>query len=168
MKKYQPYIIPLLMALALAAWAGRSKLRNLFPPKMKFADTPLLITDSNRKLSINELKGNVLIVSCFQTWCVDCARETPVLNQLAAGINSPVFKIVYITDEESERINIFRSRFASGNIVFARSSTSMKDLGITVFPTTFLLDKNGKIITTKLEGYDWLQYQATIKKLIAE
>lgn len=168
MKQFKRYITPVLLILLMAAWAGRSHIRNWFPPAMKFADKTLTTVDDNRKLSINDLKDTVLIVSCFQTWCIDCARETPVLNELAAAVNSPVFKIVYVTDENIERVNAFRNRFTSANILFTHSAASMKELGISVFPTTYLLDKKGKIITTKLEGYHWMKELSTIKKLITQ
>lgn len=168
MKKYTSYITPALILLVLAAWISRSHIRNLFPPKMKFAGTPLRTIDDNRLLSVNDLKGNVLIVSCFQTWCVDCARETPVLNELAAAIQSPAFKVVYITDESPEKIAAFRKRFASENILFTQASTQLSDLGISVYPSTFLLDKKGTVVKTKLEGYDWMKEEAAIRELITD
>lgn len=168
MKQFKRYITPALLILLMAAWAGRSLIRNWFPPTMKFADEALTTVDDNRKFSINDLKDTVLIVSCFQTWCIDCARETPVLNELAAAVNSPVFKIVYVTDEDIERVTAFRNRFASGNILFTHSAASMKELGISVFPTTYLLNKKGNVITTKLEGYDWMKELPVIKKLITQ
>jgi thiol-disulfide isomerase/thioredoxin len=168
MKRYRQYITPALFIIALAAYAGRSQLRNLFPPKMKFANTELTTVDDSKKITINDFKGSVVIVSCFQTWCMDCARETPALNELAATINSPAFKIVYITNEDNEKISAFRSRFASANILFAHLNAPMNKLGISSFPTTYLLNKQGEVVITKLEGYDWMKKEAAIKELIAE
>jgi thiol-disulfide isomerase/thioredoxin len=168
MKRYRQYITPALFIVALAAYAGRSHLRNLFPPKMKFANTELTTVDDSKKITINDFKGSVVIVSCFQTWCIDCARETPVLNELATAVNSPAFKIVYITNEDNEKISAFRNRFASGNILFTHLNAPMNELGISSFPTTYLLNKQGEVVITKLEGYDWMKKEAAIKELIAE
>lgn len=168
MKKYKQYITPLLFILILAAWAGRSHIRNFFPPAMKFADATLHSMDDKRSITINDYKGNVVIVSCFQTWCIDCVKETPVLDQLAAAIHSPAFKIIYVTDEEVDRVKAFRNRFPSDNISFAFSTASMKALGISVFPTTFLLNKKGEVIQTKMEGYDWMSEKEKILELINE
>jgi hypothetical protein len=41
-------------------------------------------------------------------------------------------------------------------------------LGIRSFPSTFLLNKKGEVIMTKLEGYEWLQEAEAIQKLLAE
>jgi thiol-disulfide isomerase/thioredoxin len=135
---------------------------------MEFNETELITVDGNVKTSINHYKGNVLVVSFFQTWCGACAAETPVLNRLSVDLQSDKFKIIYITDEKNEKLKSFRSRLASDNIIFTYSPKSLSDLGIHVYPTTFLLNKKGEVIITRLEGYDWLQEKSLIRKLINE
>ena len=41
-------------------------------------------------------------------------------------------------------------------------------MGIYVFPTTYLLNKKGEVVQSKLEGYNWALEKETIKKLISE
>ena len=135
---------------------------------MAFNAAPLTLVDNNKKTTIDDYKWNVVIVSCFQTWCRDCARETPVLNQLANNLNLEKFKIIYITDEGNSKLGSFRSRLPSDRILFTYSEKSLASLGIHVYPTTYLLDKSGRVVKTKLEGYDWLLEEAAIRKLIAE
>ena len=167
MKKHQQKIIPALLFLLLAVWGIKSFINKSVPPKMKFQAAALITVDSSRSITINDFKGSVVIVSCYQTWCVDCARETPILNQLALDLNSDKFTIIYISDEGNEKQNLFRSRFASDKILFTKSGKRLADFGIHVYPTTFLLNKKGEVITTKSEGYDWLTEKAGIKELIA-
>jgi thiol-disulfide isomerase/thioredoxin len=135
-------------------------------PSMNFQSEKFTIIGSKQTTSLDALRGNVVIVSCYQTWCGDCARETPVLNELAAKINSSKFTVLYVSDEPEEKVNRFRQRFASGRILYASSAKDMKALGIHVFPTTFLLDKKGGVVKTKQEGYDWLQEEERIRKLL--
>lgn len=155
-----------LLLLILTVLGIRYAIFHLNAPDMRFQSTELIQTDNSKKITINDFKGNVVIVSCFQTWCSDCAGETPVLNQLATQINSNQFKIIYISDENIGLINSFHSRFASDKIQFTKSPESLSNLGIHVFPTTYLLNKNGEVITTKLEGYNWLKEEASIRKLL--
>lgn len=142
--------------------------RYYFFPKMTFRSEQLTRLDNGEHTNIDALKGNVLIVSCYQTWCGDCARETPVLNDLATAINSPQFKVIYISNEPAEKVNRFKSRFESGKILFTKTEKQPSDLGIRAFPSTFLLDKKGKVILTKLEGYDWRKEEKQIRQLLAE
>jgi thiol-disulfide isomerase/thioredoxin len=168
MKKYQNKIITAIVITLVAAWGIQSYIRKNYPPKMGFNAAVLIKVDDNQKITINNYRGNVVIVSCFQTWCGDCAGETPVLNQLATNLNSDKFKVIYITDEGNDKLPSFRSRLASDKILFTYSAKSLVSLGIHVYPTTFLLSKSGKVIKTKLQGYNWLQEEDVIKKLIAE
>ncbi len=168
MKKYQSWLLPALAVLAMTAWLGRSQIRNLFPPAMKFANTVLTPVASQGNIKVSDFRGQVLLVSCFQTWCVDCARETPVIASLKSSIPDTAFKVLYISDESPEKINAFSSRFGNGQVIFAHSAASMQEIGISVFPSTFLLNKKGEVVMTKLEGYDWMQEAATIKQLLAE
>ena len=168
MKKNKSKIIMPLLILLLAAWMGRSFIRNLFPPKMKFYTEALITIDNGLHTTLKDFKGNVVIVSCYQTWCIDCARETPVLNELAENIHSDKFKIIYISDEDAAKVNSFRQRFFSDKILFTQYPGGMSSLGIHTFPTTFLLNKNGEVVTTKLEGYDWLKEETVIRKMLTE
>ena len=169
MKQYQQTIIIALLVLVLSAWVGRRYLRGwLFAPTINFTETALSTIDSNQLINIANFKGKVIIVSYYQTWCIDCARETPVLNQLSTQINSDQFKVIYVSDEDAAKVNIFRQRFMSGNILFTKSPKSMSNMGIKSFPTTCLLNKKGEIIKTTYEGYDWLNEEKAIKKLIVQ
>lgn len=152
----------------LAYVAYKAIKRYAMVPKMKFQSEQLVLLDKNETTSIEAYKGHVLLVSCYQTWCGSCARETPDLNELAAKINSPNFTVLYISDEAEEKANKFRQRFASENIVYAKSAKRFGELGIRSFPSNFLINKKGEVVMTKLEGFDWLGEEAAIKKLLAE
>lgn len=161
--------ITTIIAILLLAFAGYKIVkRYLMIPKMTFQSEALTTVDSKDTISIAALKGNVVIVSCYQTWCGDCARETPVLNELAENTNSSRFTVLYISDEPEEKVNRFRKRFVSDKIRFTKSEKRLGELGIRSFPSTFLLNTKGEVIQTKLEGYNWLQEEEKIKKLLAE
>jgi thiol-disulfide isomerase/thioredoxin len=161
--------ITTIIAFLLLAFVGyRMVYRYLLIPKMNFQTEQLTILDNKQTTNIDALKGNVVIVSCYQTWCGDCARETPLLSELAAKINSPKFTVLYISDEAEEKVNRFRKRFDSDKILFARSEKRLAELGIRSFPSTFLLNKKGEVIKTKLEGYDWTKDEKEIQELLEE
>ena len=150
------------------AWGVRWFMRKTITPQMKFQASELLLTGTNTKTTINNLKGNVVIVSFFQTWCGPCIQEMYVFNELLASVNSPGLKILCISDEDTNRINMLQSRFTTGNILFAFSAEGLASLGIHVYPTTYLLNKKGEVVQSKLEGYNWMLEKEAIQKLIDE
>lgn len=161
-------VIPIVILLGVGLYFGKKYYNKVVPPEMSFSNNALKRLEDGSATSVDAHKGKVIIVSCFQSWCSDCARETPVLNQLATELNDPNFKVLYISDEDQAKIYGFKNRFASDKIVYTQSAKSLKQLGIHVFPTTYLIDKDGKVIMTKLEGYDWLLEKQKIKDLLAK
>jgi thiol-disulfide isomerase/thioredoxin len=167
MKNKSNWIILAALVL-LAAWGTKWYIRKTVTPKMEFQTSELLLTPGNKKTTIDDLKGNVAIVSFFQTWCGPCAGEIFVLDELATKLHSDKFKILYISDEDMSLINSYQKRFNTDKIIFAKSTKSLASLGIHVYPTTYLLNKNGEVINSKLEGYNWLLEKPGIEKLLAE
>lgn len=164
MKKYIVLFATIILVVALYK-IGR---RMVLMPTMKFEAEPLTLLDTNLTTTIAAYKGNVLIVSCYQTWCVDCARETPALNELATSLSSKKFTVLYISDEPEDKVNRFRNRFASDKIIFATSHKRLGELGIRAYPSTFLINKKGEVIKTKLEGYNWMEDKTAIESLLSE
>lgn len=160
-------IITVLIILA-AGWGFMWYMRKTVAPKMKFQSNELLLTGNNTKTSINELKGKVVIVSFFQTWCGPCIQEMYVFEELIATFNSPDFKVICISDEDKDRINLLQGRFNNDKILLAHSAKSLASLGIHVYPTTYLLNKKGEVVLSKLEGYNWGLEKERIEKLLNE
>jgi len=168
MKKKLPTLFLSILIILLAAWGFRWYLRKTIAPKMEFNNKELLLTVNNAKTTINHLKGNVVIVSFFQTWCGSCIQEMHTFNELITTINSPNLKIICISDEDTNRIMALQNRFSTTKILFANSGESLSSLGIYVYPTTYLLDKKGEVIQSKLEGYNWVLEKTVIEKLLTE
>lgn len=166
--KTKKNILTSIVLIALLIYGVRKFMQYKIPPKMGFNAAQMIGVDDNKKITINDYLGKVVIVSCFQTWCGSCAAETPVLNQLATNLNDPNFKVIYVTDESNDKLTSFRSNLASDKILFTYSEKSLNNLGIYVYPTTFLINKKGEVVKTKLEGFDWLQDEVMIKKMLAE
>jgi len=160
-------ILSVLIILA-AGWGIMWYMRKTIVPEMKFQTNELLLAGNNTKTTINDLKGNVVIVSFFQTWCGPCIQEMYIFDELLASVNSPGLKILCISDEDPGRINLLQTRFSPGKMLFAHSAESLASMGIHVYPVTYLLNKKGEVIRSKLEGYDWTLERKTIEKLLGE
>ena len=168
MKNKLNSIIFYAVIILAAGWGIMWYMRKTIVPAMKFQTSELQLSGSNTKTTINNFKGNVVIVSFFQTWCGPCIQEMYVFDELLASVNSSDFKILCISDEDTNRINMLQGRFTMGKIMFAYSAKSLSSLGIHVYPTTYLLNKKGEVIQSKLEGYNWALEKETITKLLAE
>jgi thiol-disulfide isomerase/thioredoxin len=168
MKNKLSSIIFYVIIILSIGWGIRWYMHKTVVPEMKFQTSELNVTGSNTKTTINSLKGNVVIVSFFQTWCGPCIQEMYVFDELLASVNTPNLKILCVSDEDTNRINKLQSRFTPDKILFAHSDNSLSSLGIHVYPTTYLLNKKGEVVMSKLEGYNWALEKETIERLLAD
>lgn len=131
---------------------------------------PQLLNLDSTNFDFNKIKGKVCIVSYFQTWCGDCVKEEPQLEKLKAEIGADSLIVLLISDEPISKIKAFKSKFNS-TLDFYHTSVALKrDFGVGAYPTTYLLDKNGKVKIKKVEGINWYTPEiiSTVKSLIRD
>jgi len=113
-----------------------------------------LTQDNGKQFDPNTLKETVFIVSYFQTWCSDCVKEQPELMKLQKQFAGKNFKILMVTDESMDKINAFKQKFGDGLNIF-QLKEPIKSIGIKRFPTTYLINKKGEVVVSKVEGINW-------------
>ena len=130
------------------------KIRNhFFIPDLPIGKTSL-ISENGEKLDIEQMEEPYLLISCVQSWCGDCIRETPSIQALQEKIGKEKLAVVMMSDEEWGKIRRF-SELSHSNLPIWQSEKSLADLGVRVFPTTWLLGPDRKVLLAKLEGFDW-------------
>jgi thiol-disulfide isomerase/thioredoxin len=147
-KKFIPlFLIPVFAyTLYFVVFSGK------IAPKHPFEKSGLT-DDQNTKVAISDFKGKVLIVTYFQSWCGDCRRELPELEALQKQFPGQL-KVLVITDESFE-ISKQAKEYLKIDLPFYKSEKTLKEIGIHRFPTTYLLDKKGSVIESKVEGIHW-------------
>ncbi len=122
-------------------------------PENPFFSSKLVDLEGNN-FDPNQLKESVFVVSYFQTWCSDCVKEQPELLKLESHFKGQNFKVLMVSDEPIELITKFKEKFQS-QLSFYQLQVPIKSIGISRFPTTYLIDKNGVVQEVKVEGINW-------------
>jgi len=92
------------------------------------------------------LKGKVVVLEFWATWCSPCVASLPHLNQLVASLDPAKFQFISIDDEEVKAVETFLARKkTAGWVGVDASDTVFASYGITSRPTTVIVDGNGKI-----------------------
>lgn len=129
---------------------------------------PIIFNKDSVLLDKDNLKNKVVLISYFQTWCGDCVKEQPELQKLQNLFGTDSLSVLMISDEPLYKINAFQNRFSSQLNFYKTNSGLKKDLGVNAFPTTYLIDKDGKVLIRKVEGINWYTPEViqTIRKAL--
>ena len=120
----------------------------------------LPVLGSNRTESLRELRGKVVVLNFFASWCPPCTAEAPVLEheqQILAGHGATVLGVTY-QDNASDSEQFVRSHHITYPVLRDVSGSFVRSYGSNGIPETFIIDRTGRvaaIIREQLTG-KWL------------
>jgi thiol-disulfide isomerase/thioredoxin len=121
---------------------------------------------------LNELKGRVVVLDFWATWCMACRMSVPKLAAWQAKFGAQGLSVIGITDdpvsEASEAANNFGMRYAA--IGTDESENTQRAFGVRALPTVFVIDKRGVIRDVSV-GFDprrEAEMEALLTRLLAE
>jgi thiol-disulfide isomerase/thioredoxin len=122
-----------------ASWAKEPDLRP-FPGKTP----PLRLTSiEGKEWKLDALRGKVVVLNFWASWCGPCVEELPVLNELATGSKVVVIGVNY--KESADAIERFTQAHPFGYpVVRDRTGEAFNQWTGGVMPTTIVIDRNGR------------------------
>lgn len=138
------------IALAVGAWFFKS---YKMVPELK-TEGPELKNEWDEVIQISGFKGQYVLLSYFQTWCGDCIQELQSIDALQMKVGKDKLKVIMVSDESWKKINHFKEKNCN-TLDYYQSVKSLNSQNIRVFPTSYLLDKNGVVIMSQLKAFDW-------------
>ena len=126
-----------------------SEIKNIVIHKdPKVYDYVIFLDKNDKKLNIEEFRGNLILLNFWATWCEPCKEEMPSLDKLQANPELDKIKIfpINIGKETLEKVNKF---FIDLNIknfepYFDPPTTLAKMFSLRGVPTTILINKEGQ------------------------
>jgi len=120
-----------------------------------------LKADNGRTVALKDFGGKVLVLNFWATWCPPCVQETPSLSQFAAdyaGKGVVVFGVSVDKDEKAYQAFLQRFRPA---FLTARDAQLHADYGTFMYPETYVIDAQGKVLRKFVEPLDWTSPDVT-------
>lgn len=92
-------------------------------------------------------KGKVVVINFFASWCVSCGEETPVLEKLshAYALQTVAFLGIAVDDTEKKAKEFMKKAGLTIPAGLDKTGKVKDAYGIYGMPTTFFIDKNGKV-----------------------
>ena len=169
-------LVPAAVVVALAALAGGSWMRLRAPqPPGDGAEAPgfTLPAASGRTVSLEALRGRVVAVNFWATWCPPCKAEIPDLAAVyaAAAAQGQCLEVLGVAEESGERPDIVRAAKELGinyPVLFDDDGKAGEAYRIPAYPRTFLVDARGRLRRTFEGAVSRAQLEAALAPLLAE
>jgi len=101
------------------------------------------------RLQSSEFSGKYIYLDFWGTWCAPCLQELPTLKSVYEKIDTSKVQFIGLAiDSDSQSLNkvILKEGIAWPQIQAEATSDVVKNYNINKYPTSFLIDGNGKIV----------------------
>lgn len=132
----------LLLALALPGVAMAGLQLGDAPPDL------LGTSQAGEEVRISDLRGKVVVVTFWASWCTYCLKEMPILEGLQRAVGNDRMEVVAINLKESRRTYraILRQLKDVGlTMTHDRDGSISKAFGVEAVPRLFMIDKDGRV-----------------------
>ena len=127
-------------------------------------------TLTNEPYSLKSLQGQVVMLNFWATYCIPCREEIPALNALQHELEAQGLRIVGASlDDSIEGVNEYQKEVVKFDYqVLIGGSDAKVKFAQSVLPTTYLIDRQGRIRQKIIGAKDKAGWEAAIKPLLAE
>jgi thiol-disulfide isomerase/thioredoxin len=155
-----------LVAPALAAtdegeadMPDRTKLGEFVPSSQPFPAPEVSIADpTGETVELSELRGKLVIINLWATWCEPCLREMPSLERLQSRFGERIAVLAVSEDRGGNKaVEPFIARLGlkSVKIYIDPKSEVGHAFGARGLPTSFLIDREGKVLGRVEGAAEW-------------
>jgi len=155
-------------ALALLAMSAQAQSGFEVQSWPAYKAAPLIagLDASDKPVALSSLKGQALLINFWASWCEPCREEMPSLVQRSQAHPGSV-RVLAVNFKESAA-TVHRFQGATGleiPVLRDPDGALARAWGIRVFPSTVLIDANGRVHSVVRGALDWNSESAT--RLIA-
>jgi cytochrome c-type biogenesis protein len=127
-------------------------------------------TLAGQPFRLKELQGQVVLLNFWATYCIPCREEIPALNTLQHELQPQGLKIVGASlDDDAAGVNTYQQEVAKFEYqVLLGGSDAKVKFAQSVLPTTYLIDRQGRIRQKVIGARDKASWEALVKPLLAE
>ncbi len=156
---------PLLIVVAVLAVAGALAYAMTEKPA---APAATFTTLEGKSISLDELRGKIVLVNFWATSCPGCIKEMPDMVETYNQYKGRGFEIVAVAmsyDPPNYVANFVKTRQLPFPVALDVNGAHARAFGdVQLTPTSFIIDKNGRILEQKLGDLDFTKLKALLDK----
>jgi len=142
----------LTILLTLSGCYGGSR-----PPNIGTAAPGFTVQDADRKISLDEFRGKVVVLNFWATWCPPCIEEMPSLVQMQQKMKAKGVEVVAISvDADQDAYQDFLKQHNIDLLTVRDPDQKSNNLyGTFKFPETYIIDRQGVLRRKFIGAIDW-------------
>ena len=115
------------------------------------------VQDSDRKVTLSELRGKVVVLNFWASWCPPCIEETPSLLDMQHKLGDKGITVLAVSiDEDEGAYHRFLIEHKVDLLTVRDAKAASNALyGTFKFPETYILDRNGIMRRKFIGEVDW-------------
>ncbi len=153
-----------ILSVIVWLWLAPSGVQQAPNVKLKFVD--------GQQLELSELRGNPVLITFWATSCPGCVREIPHLIELYHELHPKGLEIIGIAmpyDRPDYVMEMIKRKNIPYRIALDINGEAVKAFGdISLTPTTFLINKQGKIVKKKIGEMNMPIWRNRILQILAK
>lgn len=131
-----------------------------------------LKSTEGKNIRLADLKGNVVMVNFWASWCGPCRQEMPLLEKMYNDYKDAGFVLlgVNVDAEAEDRDKFLKETTVTFPVLDDSDNTATEEFGVEAMPSSYFVDKDGNLAYLH-KGYkpgEEADYVAQIKKLLAK
>jgi len=151
--------------------AGSGGAPDSLDPAGKPAPDFTLETLDGTNVTLNSYRGQAVMLNFWATWCGPCKIEMPWFVELQKEYGPQGLQIVGVAMDDSSKDDIQKFVKEMGvnyTILVGKESVGQAYGGVDVLPTTFFIDRDGKIVTREFGLQSRSLFVDNIKKALSQ
>jgi thiol-disulfide isomerase/thioredoxin len=118
-----------------------------------------------KRVTLSQLRGKIVLVNFWATWCPPCRSEMPALDAIYTHFESQGLIVLSITGEEGYKVAQFLATSSyHPAVLLDEGSKVSKQFHIDFIPKTFVFDRDGKLAAQSMNECSLNQLLAMVRK----
>jgi peroxiredoxin len=125
---------------------------------------------SGQTVSLKELRGRVVLINFWATWCAPCRHEMPDFQKIADRYDKKDFTVLAVNFQESpETIKKFTTNMGLKFDVALDQNGAINHLyGVNQYPVSYVIGRDGKVLVRQYGAFSSIEsLQQSLQKWIA-
>jgi cytochrome c biogenesis protein CcmG, thiol:disulfide interchange protein DsbE len=139
-------------------------------PMAPHSNVALPVLGSSATTSLADLRGKVVVLNVFASWCDPCKSEAPVLEQEQRELarhNATILGVTYL-DNSGDSEHFVRQEHITYPVIRDVSGSFVRSFGTTGVPETFVINRQGRIAALRRFQVDSKWLRQTLPSILAQ